>query len=144
MAKVETPTVDALSRAHTSLQKDLRELEEAGHTASEKGLPGLRSRLKSTRKHIAEHFRFEEQGGYMDAVRKREPRLGRVIDELCTEHGQLLSSLDAILKETATASSMNDLMRGELTGWINRVRQHEARENQVVQDAFNLDIGSED
>src|SRR5215831_17507026 len=83
MAKVETPTVDALSRAHTSLQKDLRELEEAGHTASEKGLPGLRSRLKSTRKHIAEHFRFEEQGGYMDAVRKREPRLGRVIDELC-------------------------------------------------------------
>src|SRR5215470_5650944 len=84
MAKVKTPIVDALGRAHTSLQKDLRELEEAGHTASEKGLPGLRSRLEATRRHLVEHFRFEEQGGYMDAVRKREPRLGRVIDELCT------------------------------------------------------------
>ena len=144
MAKVKTPIVDVLGRAHASLQKDLRELEEAGHTASEKGMPGLRSRLEATRRHLAEHFRFEEQGGYMDAVRKREPRLGRVIDELCTEHGQLLSSLDAILKETATASSINDLISGEISGWISRVRQHESRENQVAQDAFNLDIGPED
>lgn len=144
MANPETAIVDAIGRAHTSLQKDLQELEEAGRTTSEKGLSRLRSRLETTRKHITEHFRFEEQGGYMDAVRKREPRLGRVIDELCTQHSQLLGSLDALLKETATASSISDSISGDVSGWINRVRHHEAHENQVVQDAFNLDIGPED
>jgi hypothetical protein len=32
----------------------------------------------------------------------------------------------------------------DLWGWVDCVRRHEARENQLVQDAFNLDIGAED
>jgi hypothetical protein len=35
-------------------------------------------------------------------------------------------------------------LRQEVRAWIERVRQHEARENDLVQEAFNRDIGTED
>jgi hypothetical protein len=104
----------------------------------------LRTRLGATRAHIAVHFRFEEVDGYMATVRKREPRLERAIDELANEHGQLLSSLDALLEETATAPSLDEAVRAKVSKWINHVRQHEACENHLIQDAFNLEIGTED
>ena len=46
--------------------------------------------------------------------------------------------------ETAMAPSIDDMMSNKVSRWVNHVRQHEARENQVVQDAFNLNIGPED
>lgn len=144
MEKVPAPFGEALGRAHTALLKDLLELEEAGRPASRSSLPVLRSRLEATSVHIMEHFRFEEQNGYMETIRQREPRLGRAIDELAKEHGQLLKSLDIVLEETFTAPCIDETIGAKISEWINQVRQHEARENQLVQDAFNLDIGPED
>jgi hypothetical protein len=94
--------------------------------------------------HLTEHFRFEEQNGYMDVVREREPRLERTIQQLAEEHGQLTRSLDALIKEAGKATSLGDALREAILSWIECVRQHEARENDLVQDAFDLDIGVED
>jgi hypothetical protein len=143
MTDQETPIADVLGRAHASLLGDLRELEEAGRAAPAHGLQALRGRLAAVRRHLAEHFFFEEEHGYMDPVRRHEPRLGRVIDELGKEHGQLMGSLDRLLAESATATNIDDLFRASIFHWIDEVRRHEARENRLVQEAFNLDMGSE-
>ena len=144
MTNAETSIAEGLARAHIALLRDLQELDEAGRPASMQNLAALRAHLEATRAHLVEHFRFEEVDGYMTAVRTREPRLERTVDELANEHGQLLSSLDALLAETATDLGLDQAMRAKVSQWINRVRQHEARENHLIQDIFNLDIGSED
>ena len=135
---------EALGRAHEALLADLRELERAADPSSGEGLVGLRARLGKARAHLTEHFRFEEENGYMDAVRAREPRLERTIQHLAEEHSQLKRSLDALIGEASAATNLSDTLRDEIREWIDCVRRHEVHENDLVQDAFDLDIGAED
>jgi hypothetical protein len=140
----ESTIAEALSRAHAALLEDLRKLEEAAGSGSSEGLADFRARLGEAQTHITEHFRFEEQNGYMEAVKKREPRLERTIRQLADEHGQLREALDALIEEAKAATSLGDPLREEVRNWIKRVRHHEIRENDLVQDAFDLDISAED
>ena len=80
----------------------------------------------------------------MDVVRKREPRLERNIQQLADEHCQLAGTLDSLVRKSGASTKLGDTLRQEVRAWIERVRQHEAREHDLVQDAFNLDIGTED
>jgi hypothetical protein len=144
MRKTESSVSEALSRAHAALLEDLRKLEVAVQPSSQEELAELRARLSTTSKHITEHFRFEEQNGYMDIVRKREPRLERSIQQLAEEHRRLRQSLDMLVGELGAATNLNDAFREGVRQWIEQVRQHETRENDLVQDAFNMDIGAED
>jgi hypothetical protein len=144
MEKPETSVAEANSRAHAALLRDLQALEVVGRSAAKHGLESLRARLETTRAHIVEHFRFEEENGYMEAVRKREPRLERAVDQLADEHRQLLDSLDALRTEIASAANEDGTVAAKVTAWVQKVQQHEARENHLVQDAFGLDIGAED
>ena len=144
VGRAENSVAEALRRAHAVLLEDLRRLDEATHPASGEGLAELRARLDVTQEHITEHFRFEEQNGYMHAVRAREPRLERAIHQLAEEHRQLARSLEALIERARDTTSLDDRFRDEVREWVERVRQHEARENDIVQDAFNLDIGAED
>jgi hemerythrin-like domain-containing protein len=106
-------------------------------------LTELRARLGATQTHVTEHFRFEEQNRYMDVVRKREPRLERAIQQLAEEHCQLAQSPVVLIELARAATSLDDSFREAVRRWVECVRQHEARENDVVLDAFNLDIGAE-
>src|SRR5262245_61824386 len=141
MGRTDNAVVEALSRAHEGLLEDLRSLEDAAdaavHPAAGKGLERLRARLAATRTHLAAHFRFEEQNGYMDAVRKREPRLERTIQQVADEHCQLAECLDGLIRESGAAVSLEDSLRQEVRAWIERVRRPEAGENDLV-----LDIGA--
>jgi hypothetical protein len=134
----------ALARAHAALLENLRKLDEATRPGSAEGLPELCARLAATQVHLLEHFRFEEQNGYMDAVRQREPRLERAVQELAEEHRQLAQSLAALLEKARAATSPDATVRQAVRDWVERVRRHEARENDLVQDAFDVDIGAED
>ena len=136
--------VEGLRRAHKSLVEDLRKLDEGIRSPRVKGQGELVVQLADTRAHITEHFRFEEQNGYMDFVRKREPRLERTIQQLCEEHQELAQSLDALIEQARMATGRDDVLREKIQAWIGRLHHHEARENEVVQDAVNRDIGAED
>jgi hypothetical protein len=138
------PEDEALPKAHAALLRDLRQLEEATRASSGLSSKALTAHLVATRAAIMEHFRFEEQDGYMDKVSKREPRLERAIQQLKEEHRELTKSLDACIEQARTAPSLGDSVRDAVRHWIERIRQHEMRENQLVQEAFNWDIGTED
>jgi iron-sulfur cluster repair protein YtfE (RIC family) len=144
MKKVGPTIADALGRAHDALRVDLQKLENAIRPVSGTSLAQLRRCLARTRTHVLMHFQLEEQNGYMEVIRKREPRLERPIQQLAEEHQQLAKTLDALVLQVDAAAFVGDLLREEIRTWIERIRQHEIRENEFVQEAFDLDISAED
>jgi hypothetical protein len=127
---------DALVEAHTDLLRDLQELERAVSPGSGEGPAELGSRLGKVRTHITDHFRFEEDGGYMAPVLKEEPRLAPLIEELLAEHIQMAQVLAALIEEVSRARSALDIPRERVRVWVGQVRHHEARENNLVQEAY--------
>ena len=144
MRKTEKSVAEALGRAHAALLEDLRKLEETARKSSGQGAPELLARLGATRTHITEHFRFEEKNGYMHSVRSREPRLERTIQQMGDEHGELAHTMDAIVEEAGATTKLDETFWEKVRSWIERIRDHETRETALFQEAFNLDIGSED
>jgi hypothetical protein len=55
----------------------------------------------------------------------------------------LAASLDALL-EAAAGRGPPEALRAGVLSWVERVRDHEARENALVQDTFNVDLSAED
>jgi hypothetical protein len=143
MAKRNNSIASALSRAHGALLDNLAKLEAAAARDVAYGEAELLARLEVTSKLVAEHFRFEEQNGYMNTVRNRDPRFDRIIHQLADEHRELTQGLHRLL-EKAAASWADSSFRAEVRDWLNHLRRHEQRENDLVQNAFNLDIGPED
>lgn len=144
MRTAVSPLAEALGRAHATLMADLQTLEAAARPARAEGPPGLREVLRATRKHLVEHFRFEERNGYMDAVRERAPHLEKAVRELAHEQRVLKGGLDALIEESASSGRDDEALGAKILDWVEHVRRHEARENDLVQDAFNLDISAED
>jgi hemerythrin len=134
----------ALYRAHGMLLHDLEKLEAAVEPESGRKIEDIRPLLAATQAHLLRHFRFEEYEGYMDLVRTREPRLERAVQHLAEEHQQLANSLSELITEADRADALSDTFRAEVQAWLARVHGHEVRENELVQDAFSLDLGAKD
>lgn len=135
---------DALWPAHSELLRDLSRLEETVGSRTVQGLAELQAALAATRAHIAEHFHFEEENGYLEAVRQRAPQHDRVIQGLLEEHHQLTAALDKLIEEIRKASSLDEALKAKVRVWIAKVRLHEAQENRLVQQVFNQDTPAED
>jgi hemerythrin-like domain-containing protein len=132
----ERSFVDALHDAHTALLRDLQELEKAVAPTSSEGPAELGIRLGKVQTHLADHFRFEEEGGYMAPVLKEEPRLSGRIQELLAEHSQMAQTLEAIIEEVSRGPTVQDASRQKVHAWLGKVRHHETRENDLVQEAY--------
>jgi hypothetical protein len=144
METSNSTVVEGLCRVHEALLRDLKKLDERVGPLTDESPKELLGRLEKTMADITEHFRYEEQNGYMETVRKREPRLERAIEHLAEEHRQLLRSLLALLDEARSNNNLDETLHGKVLAWTKSVRSHEARENELIEDAFNLDISAED
>jgi hemerythrin-like domain-containing protein len=144
MRKPRKSPVETLTRAHDALLKDLQQLEKETGAPSGPNAAKMSTRLDQVRTHITQHFRFEEQDGYMDAVVQRAPHQERTIEQLREEHRQLANSLEALREEALATQSLDDPFREKVRAWVAQVRDHGTRENRLIQEAFNLDIGAED
>jgi hypothetical protein len=145
MEKMHAPLADLLSQAHVALRRDLAELEASAASPRRQGAAAeLSARLERTRRHLAEHFRFEEQNGYLDELLKHKPHLARRVQDLLEDHRRLLHALDDLITSATQANELDDALGRQAREWVAQVRRHESRENLLVEDAFNLDIGAED
>jgi hypothetical protein len=145
MEKAPTTTPENLGKAHASLLEDLRKLEQSLR-AGGAGVSTLdvRTQLASTHTHITNHFGFQEQNGWRDSVRKQEPRLDHAVQNLLEEHRQLVQSLNTLSGEAEAIEDLDDAFRDKVLRWIHRVRDHEARENDLLEDAIVEDLGTGD
>jgi hypothetical protein len=142
MTKVRAGGIEGLRQVHARLRRDLGELEAAAGAPAGEGPEDLGARLCRTRAHLAEHFRFEEENGYMSAVLLRDPNRARQIEQLLDEHRRLCAALESLVEEAGQA--VTEALRTKVPQWVASVRRHEEREDTLVQDVFNVDTGAED
>jgi len=144
MKVLPTSPIEALGGAHKALLENLRMLETAAGQSSIQNAAELKARLDQIQKHISDHFQLEEQDGYMDAVLKRDPHRERTVAELLQEHRDMGQTLEALVEEAGAAKALDKSFGDRVRTWIHRVRDHESRENLLVQEVFNMDIAAED
>lgn len=142
MAKSTHPTAASLDRSHASLLDELPRLEQL--LGRDAWVQDLSAELKGLRGLVLDHFRSEEQGGYMETIRQENPRLEHRVAHLAQEHGSLSDSLEEILGTAAEVLRKEQDLRTQVANWILKLRDHETREIDLVQDAFNQDIGNKD
>jgi len=122
----------------------LLNLEEMTDSSSGADGRALGACLTSLRSNLDEHFRFEERNGYMDAVLARAPQMARQVEGLREEHAEMRQSLIALAAQARKARSVDDELRQKVRDWVAKVRNHERRENLLVEDTFNRDLGAKD
>lgn len=131
-----------LALAHRRLAADLQQLVELAGPQPDR--ERLHQRLGLMQTHLAEHIRFEELGGYMTAVVQRVPHLSRKVEALRQEHTDLIGRLDQLHADARDAAVPGEALADRVRQWVETVHRHEAQENVLVEDAFNLDVSAED
>jgi len=107
----------------------------------------LIDKLCQLRDQLALHFSLEEAYGYFEDPVDVAPQLGRQAEQLRAEHKDLYLDL-CDLVERAERMFYDD-QHAALALWIGpeflefeqRLRRHEERENELIMDAYDGDIG---
>jgi len=148
MIQQPSDLVHKLRKEHAELGAELEALE--GLLAAEEA-PDNRRRLREVVDRLLttlpRHFRFEEQGGYLTEVVARYPTWSTDVEQLRREHGELLSCVEELrdlLERQAEARELAEPVRRLVQEVIAHIHAHERHENRLVQEAFNLDVGSAD
>jgi hypothetical protein len=135
---------EAMGRAHASLLDDLRKIERTFCRDSPASPAQARNELLAARALVGEHFRFEEQSGWKDEILRREPRFGHALRRLVEEHNQLKKSLEILIEEAREVETFDETLREKVRHWLDRVREHEAHEDEVLEESFVEDLGAGD
>lgn len=101
-------------------------------------------RLRAT---LGRHFRFEEEGGYLTQVANRFPNWSTDVERLRQEHRTLRGELEqvcSLLGDDTRFTNVAGEVCDRLNHWLAKLSDHEHRENQICQEAFNLDVGQGD
>ncbi len=137
-------TTAELGRAHTALMSELAKLKATVQPGSGANLVQIGTQLAAIHRHITVHFAFEEQQGWIDVVRRQEPRWEHAIGQLVQEHRQLANSLETLTEEADAAKNLSQILCEKILRWIDRVIDHETRENELFEDALATDLGAGD
>jgi hypothetical protein len=134
----------SLREAHIILLAALKELDSMIRSDAPITPARWLAVLEPLRGDVDAHFAMEEDGGYMDGVVSRHPEWERQVREIQDEHRRLSTALGELIAKAGAGEGQEEAFRESLRGWIHQIRQHEARESRLVEDAFNLDLGTED
>lgn len=107
-------------------------------------------RLSQLRDQLALHFALEEAYGYFDDPVDVAPRLSFAAEQLRNEHRQLYMDLTGIVERAESLLQSEQLTT--LALWLGReylhfdtaMRDHESRENDLIFEAYDTDIGTGD
>jgi iron-sulfur cluster repair protein YtfE (RIC family) len=137
---------------HRELFEQLTALRTMLATESPPGCERLRELVRAIatlRVHLADHFRQEEMGGFLEEAVARMPRLGSAATDVLGQHPQLLADLDALV---AQFGNVDDAPCAEawrqthlaFEAFMRHMQAHERAENAVVQQGYNEDLGLDD
>ncbi len=102
----------------------------------------LRDEIEGLTASLERHFAGDEEGFLADLAAER-PEYGRELEALGNEHGALMAAMTAI-RDSARSMPEAELVhevRGRLRDLFARLREHERRETELVQEAVLRDIG---
>jgi hypothetical protein len=137
---------------HRELFQQLSALRAMLAAESPPGCERLREIVRAVaalRGHLADHFRAEESGGFIEEAVARMPKLGAAATEVLGQHGALLDDLDRMVNRFADVGEAPcaEAWRGmheAFDAFMRRMQAHERAENAVVQQGYNEDLGLDD
>lgn len=144
MAHAPHQVADNLRRAHEMLAEDISQLDRLLAAPADCQPAQLQAWLKMLRAALLAHFHWEEEDGYMTEVEERRPYLTRAVEQLRQEHRTLAHGLEELLEAVTAAEAPNEDLCARAAGWLRGLRDHERRENLLVEDTFNQDEGTKD
>ncbi|MGI8981347.1 MAG: hemerythrin domain-containing protein [Pirellulaceae bacterium] len=106
--------------------------------------------LSELRDQLALHFALEEAYGYFDEPLHVAPQLAEKADGLRSEHQELYSEFSEIVDRAekmfyaGQAAALALWVGPRFLDFDARLRDHEDRENELIYDAFDSDIGCGD
>ncbi|MFN8625100.1 MAG: hemerythrin domain-containing protein [Candidatus Binatia bacterium] len=138
----QTIEFSEIQRQHEELKKTISHLQDtaaraSGSLSDERWRALLLEELALLRTSLVEHFGMEEDGGYLEAavVAGQEHSVAR----LEHQHAEILDALDRI-GDSCRGGALDRAIAG-VRDLIGRLREHEAAECRLVQNAVIDDIG---
>ena len=103
--------------------------------------------LVDLKDHLEVHFAHEEFGGYFSEVREVAPRFAQQIESLESQHVSFLKTIGDIcqrLDKPAAATNSWPEIAADFDLFVLDFHRHEAKENELLQEALLRDVGTED
>ena len=114
---------------HQDLNGVLRQVHDTAE------LPAIRPLLAHLQELLRRHFRAEEgNDGLFDSIQKRAPRLRVKVEECRQEHRELLKFLKGLINQTF-------VMQRDAKRFVQQLRDHEAKESELINDSMYVDLG---
>jgi hemerythrin len=146
MAKSESRSRENIyDYEHKRLRDTVEELRTKVDTAHQRAVTAIKA-FESVHATMRDHFHAEERhGAFFDEIVSQAPRLSGQADKLRGEHVAMLELVDGLehdlkLEELVPWASIDE----QLDDLIKTLSQHEAAERDLMQTAFNEDVGAED
>ncbi len=96
---------------------------------------------------LVHHFHEEDDGGFFEGIVDHAPRLSERIAALREEHVQLLEQLNELQAKADVPSASLEWwedMEHSFHEFSCELMRHEHRENEILQEAYGVDIGAQD
>ena len=103
--------------------------------------------LENYRDQLATHFALEEAFGYFDDPVDVAPHISEEVESLRSEHGDLYEAICGIVERAIDLLGESPTLAGfrDIANWLcqfdEHFQRHESRENELIMQAFNQDIG---
>jgi hemerythrin len=105
----------------------------------------LVSLLNALAVHLQTHFELEESDGYLSHLVRLSPGLSAAVDRLLREHTALLKEVNDLVARSrevfATNRDTADLA-ARFARLHRKLTDHDHEENKLIQEAYNLDLGT--
>jgi len=123
-----------IRQEHEEIKELLRRIAET------KDMESLLPQLEALRRLLAVHFEHEEAPSGL-ASAADEPRLAAQAERIFEEHGLFLSTMDDLVRQIrASLDGHRDVLRG-VTALVRQLHDHEGRENALMLDMADTDLG---
>jgi Hemerythrin HHE cation binding domain len=133
-------TREQILAEHRQIRDLVKKIEDTPDLAE------LHSGLQQLQPLFEQHFAREEAlDGLHSGMRDRAPQQSAAIDALKEDHRQLLAEVAALrARVKACLDGPIQEIETSCTSFISRLKEHEARENEVFLDAIWTDLGTGD
>lgn len=142
----EAAASQRIETQHVALRERIAEIQKT--LESQPDEPELIGTHLSTLSHeLQAHFLEEEEGGFFDHIRQRAPQLSTDTKLLEEEHQEFLGRIRDLITIAETCEGSDpwwQRLKAEFHEYSKGLMHHESLENQLLQRAYNEDIGSHD
>ena len=137
---------EQIQQDHAELRKVLGEVHQV-LSRKQASVDSVAELIKVLTDHIETHFEEEESTGVFQQISAREPRLTARAEGLRDEHDQLrqtVHSLNLAAQGESGTADWWEKIETAFHDFSKDLMRHEHQENELVQEAYEQDIGAAD